>query len=77
MSSDLSPRLFVGVEFFWNVGVERGEANALIVSCIFLRRGKLRVVSADRAATTHTFVDDVVFRVDVVFGSAAVGEVAV
>ena len=77
MSSDLSPRLFVGVEFFWNVGVERSEADALIVSCVFLRRGKLRVTSASGASSTHTLVEDVVFGVDVVFGSAAVGEVAV
>ena len=77
MSSDLSPRLFVGVEFFWNVGVERSEADALIVSSVFLRRRKLRVASASGASSTHTLVENVVFGVDVVFGSAAVGEVAV
>ena len=35
---------------------------------------KLRVASASGAASTHTLVEDVVFSVDVVFGSAANGD---
>jgi hypothetical protein len=76
VSSDL-PRLFVRVQLVWHERVESGEVDALIVPDVFLHRGKLRVVSASGASSTHTFVENVVFGVDVVFGSAAVGEVAV
>jgi hypothetical protein len=71
------PRLLVRVQLVWHESVESGEADALIVPDAFLHRGKLRVVSASGASSTHTLVEDVVFGVDVVFGSAAVGEVAV
>jgi hypothetical protein len=73
VSSDL-PQVHVVIARVRHERVERGEANALIVSGVFLRRGKLRVVSADRAASTNTLVEDVVFGVDVVFRSATVGE---
>jgi hypothetical protein len=76
VSSDL-PRLFVRVQFVWHERVESGEADALIVPDVFLHRRKLRVASASGASSTHTLVENVVFGVDVVFGSAAVGEVAV
>jgi hypothetical protein len=71
------PRLLVRVQLVWHESVESGEADALIVPDVFLHRGKLRVVSASGASSTDTLVEDVVFGVDVVFGSAAVGEVAV
>jgi len=78
---NLSPRLFVGVEFFWNVGVERGEADSLFRARglrPFLRRNKLRVFVAPRASARECFVVDAdISCVDVVFGPAASGDVAV
>lgn len=54
--------------------VEGFEVKAILHEV--LEDVKLRVTSASGASSTHTLVEDVVFGVDVVFGSAANGDEA-
>jgi len=54
--------------------VEGFEVKAILHEV--LENVKLRVTSASGASSTHTLVEDVVFGVDVVFGSAANGDEA-